>query len=64
MITEYCCYGNLRDYLLDHRHDFVDQVTSNVLRQLNFFKFDETQLIKTLLKRQTAEKRYEFTTVL
>jgi FMS-like tyrosine kinase 1 len=26
VIVEYCRYGNLRDYILRHRDDFIDQL--------------------------------------
>ncbi|XP_046395794.1 platelet-derived growth factor receptor alpha-like [Ischnura elegans] len=26
VIVEYCCYGNLQNYILRHREDFIDQI--------------------------------------
>ncbi|KAJ3659798.1 hypothetical protein Zmor_011468 [Zophobas morio] len=28
VIVEYCRFGNLKDYLLNHRHSFIDQINS------------------------------------
>ena len=29
VITEYCCYGNLHDYILQNRYRFVNQIDSD-----------------------------------
>ena len=60
MITEHCCYGNLRNFLLEHRHDFVNQVYSNVPKEFYFPKLDELQFVPRLAQNQTAIRRYEF----
>jgi len=29
VIVEYCCFGNLHNYLLRHRDDFINQIDPN-----------------------------------
>lgn len=29
IITEFCCFGNIHDFLLNHRSSFVNQITNN-----------------------------------